>query len=187
MRVLSALRRDHYDIEAMLAVFEAAARRLQEGRYVGPEMLAGILRFFRQSVCECHHEKEEAGLFPLLLASRREAELVCALTAQHATHRAMFEQTTQKLKLLQQKDAGARGTFIVHVRECVASVREHVGRENRLFDETVAALLTAAQDEELSSTFGSIERVTIGPTGREWYNQVVADYRDIVSTLGQVA
>ena len=38
------------------------------------------------------------------------------------------------------------------------------------------------KDGQLLDACAGVERHSLGPTGREWYAQLVADYADIVST-----
>jgi len=178
MSGLKALGRDHYDKEAMLLVFEASVNRLEQGRYVDPEMLTGIVRFFDQFVGQCHQVKEETVLFPILESSRAGMGVVPALRQQHRSQREMVGLLARTL------DAGGVEALGVETRRFVGRVREHLSDERRCFAKVAADLLSPAQDEALARQFESIERSSIGATGREWYAQLVADYRDIVSTWG---
>jgi hemerythrin-like domain-containing protein len=178
MSGLKALRRDHYDKETMLAVFEAAVDRLEQGRYVDAEMLTGIVRFFDQFVGKCHQVKEEAVLFPLLESSQAVVTVVPALRQQHESQRESVGVISRALEMGRLEGLG------LETRTYVASVREHLSIERRFFAEVEADLLSPAQDEALARQFEIIERRSIGPTGREWYTQLVADYRDMVSTWG---
>ena len=180
---IAALRRDHSDIDSMCSVLDALAVRLNQGRYVDPQMLAGVLGFFDRFFGESHQMKEEQGLFPLLSpTSRSAAALVSLLVVQHAAQRAMIRDLSDQLQQLSQDRPAVRESLALTARTYIASVREHLRIEDQWFPEVAAPLLSPQDDECLCRQFEHIERLGIGATGREWYNQVIADYRDIVST-----
>lgn len=186
MNSVAALRSDHYDIVAMSGVLEATAARLEQDRHVDRQMLAGILRFFDRFVGESHYLKEEQGLFPLLEATGGAAATQAAiLLAQHEAERAMFRNLSRKFEQLCQGQPGARASLISTARSYASLVGDHLRVENQWIPEMAACVLSSTQDERLCRQFEEIERKGIGATGREWYNQVIADYRDIVSTWGQ--
>jgi hemerythrin-like domain-containing protein len=176
------LRRDHYTIGTMLGVLEASVDRLRQERYVDVQMLSGILRFFEQFVGKCHQAQEETALFPLLTLREDGVALVPALMRQHECQRESVRLVADALRRLQQGNGGALDALVFNVRAYGARVRAHLLVEDPFFTDVAATVLTPARDEELLREFNRIERAAIGATGREWYNQLVSDYRDIVST-----
>lgn len=186
MNSVAALRRDHYDIAVMSEVLEATAARLEQDRYVDRRMLAGILGFFGRFMGESHDLKEEQGLFPLLAAAGgTTAAQVAILVAQHEAQRAVLRELSRKFEQLSQGQRGARASLISMARSYASLVGEHLRVENQWIPDIAACAVSRAQDERLCRQFEEIERKGIGATGREWYNQLIADYRDIVSTWGQ--
>ncbi len=66
MKATQVLRDEHEGILAMLAVVEAAARRLESGKSIPPQMMIDAATFFRNFADGCHHGKEEGELFPTM-------------------------------------------------------------------------------------------------------------------------
>src|SRR5262249_12528516 len=58
------LLRDHDDIAAIVRVLAATVRRLCQDGYVDAGMLAGLDRFLREFVVDCHFRKEDTIIFP---------------------------------------------------------------------------------------------------------------------------
>lgn len=183
---VALLRRDHYDIAAMVGVLEATVCRLEQDRHVDRQMLAGLLGFFDRFVGKSHDLKEEQGLFPLLAAAGgATAAQVAILVAQHEAQRALLRELVRKFERLWQDQPGARALLVPTVRSYASLVGEHLRIENQWIPEMAACAVSRAQDERLCREFEEIERKGIGATGREWYNQLITDYRDIVSAWGQ--
>ena len=167
----------------MCSLFEAALARLDRGGYVDGQMLSGMVHFFEQFVEHSHQVKEEQVLFPMLAATSEPGRaLTERLTIEHAAQRArlgelavMFDPSSRHAPL-------TRASFAVAARRYVALLRAHVRIENERFPELCVAALAPPRGEGLCRQFEEIERLGIGPTGREWYTQVIADYRDIVAT-----
>jgi hemerythrin-like domain-containing protein len=180
MSGLNTLRRDHSMIGTMLGVLEASVGRLRQGRYVDPQMQSGMVRFFEQFVGTCHHTQEETALFPLLTSSEQGAAIVPALVRQHACQRDSLGLVADAFSRARRREGRALDALAFYVRAYTASVQAHLFLEDRFFAD--ATVLTAGQEEELSREFTRIERAVIGATGREWYNQLVADYKDITFT-----
>jgi hemerythrin-like domain-containing protein len=67
MQATQVLRDEHEGILAMLAVVEAAALRLREGKSIPPDLMTNAVGFFRNFADRCHHSKEEDELFPKMV------------------------------------------------------------------------------------------------------------------------
>jgi hemerythrin-like domain-containing protein len=169
----------------MCSVLEAALARMEHGGYVDRQMLSRLLEFFDRFIGRSHHVKEERGLFPVLRnAGGPPAAVLETLVAQHAEERAMAAELDARFEQLPRASYDGRKTIAIAGRRFVASVRDHIRMENERLPVMCAAVVQPSQDDELCRQFAIIERSAIGPTGREWYNQVIADYRDIVATWG---
>ena len=60
------LKHDHHVIQQVVAGMSAVAELLDSGKQVDPSVLADLVQFLRVFADQCHHEKEEQHLFPLL-------------------------------------------------------------------------------------------------------------------------
>jgi hypothetical protein len=72
--------------------------------------------------------------------------------------------------------------LIAMARRYIDHSRHHFATERSLLREFLGRVLNAAEDEALLAEFARLERSRIGPTAREWYTQMILDYRDIVAT-----
>src|SRR4051794_27175436 len=73
------LRHDHRVIQQVVAGMSAVADLLNSGKQVDASVLSDLVQFLRVFADQCHHEKEEQHLFPLLatkvnVSIRRELE-----------------------------------------------------------------------------------------------------------------
>ncbi len=68
MKSTQVLRDEHEGILAMLSVVEAAANRVQDARGARRSVFTEAVGFFQNFADKCHHCKEEAQLFPELVA-----------------------------------------------------------------------------------------------------------------------
>ena len=60
------LKNDHRVIQQVVAGMSAVGELLDSGKQVDPSVLADLVQFLRVFAYQCHHEKEEQHLFPLL-------------------------------------------------------------------------------------------------------------------------
>jgi hemerythrin-like domain-containing protein len=183
MNCASNLIRDHDDISAMARVLTATVSRLRDGGYVHPEMVQGLDRFFRRFVVDCHFRKEETIVFPYLRAAMQdETDLTIACTALHrscagyleACHVAV-DRTHDEAGTLTADDLAAAAP------PCFDLLTAHIAAERPLL-ERLRQRPPDWEDEQLLDACAAVERQALGPTGREWYSQLVADYADIVRT-----
>jgi len=185
LNCVAQLMSDHWDIDAMCSILEAALERMEHGGDIDRQMLSGILLFFDRFVDCSHHVKEERVLFPLLRhAGVQPAAVVETLVAQHAEDRALLAELAAMLEQLPRASSDRQNPFVIAGRRYIASVRDHLRMEKERLPGMCAAVVQPPQDDSLCHQFAIIERSAIGATGREWYNQVIADYRDIVATWG---
>jgi hemerythrin-like domain-containing protein len=184
-RAVAQLVSDHSQIETMCSVLEAAAARMEHGDYVDPRMIVGLLRFFDEFADRSHQRKEEQALFPPLRASgERACALADRLSQEHSQRRDLLDELARSFRHLRSDPSAALDLFLAAARRYADSMRDHLRLENESFQECADGLVSVAQDDDLCRRFGEIERHALGPTGREWYNQVVSDYRDIVAVWG---
>ena len=60
------LKHDHHVIQQVVAGMSVVAELLDSGKQVDPSVLVDLVQFLRVFADQCHHEKEEQHLFPLL-------------------------------------------------------------------------------------------------------------------------
>jgi hemerythrin-like domain-containing protein len=177
------LRDEHWEIERMLDVLRAVARRLQRGAHIDRDMLMGLLGFFTRYYADCHQLEEERALFPLIAARAPEPDrrMTRDLVRQHRADRVALVDLTAIVDRLLAGDPAAVERFAALVAAFAPRLLDHIAEEDRLY-RRIAPLIAPAEQESLERALDGIERERLGATGREWYRQVVADYADIVST-----
>jgi hemerythrin-like domain-containing protein len=166
----------------MLAVLEAVLARLKDHRRVDPEMWNGLLRFFREFVHGCHEVKLETSIRSLLASRVSPSDLGKA-----SFMRSRYESGRTSLEALagidiERSDPASRTRLAAIAGQYLDHIRQVVLPERSLLDSLLRRALTAAEDERLAAELNRLERIHIGATGREWYTQLVRDYRNIAST-----
>jgi hemerythrin-like domain-containing protein len=183
MECTRELHADFVHIETMLGVLEASSSRMHRQEYVDPEMLRGILRFFQEFVRRCHQLKVEVLLFPLL--ARRgiaaEVQTIEWLRSQYECSGALLTELSEQIARLPDSD--------IDLASLISLARRYVDESRRLFlaehsvlQELLPNALAREEDDALAAELARLERNSIGPTAREWYTQMILDYKDIVST-----
>jgi hemerythrin-like domain-containing protein len=187
MNCASNLLRDHDDIAAMVQVLRATISRLQEGGYVHPDMVAGLDRFLCQFI-ECHFRKEDTIVFPHLRAVLpEETYLTLACTALHAECRGAVRACHMAVERMHNGGMGRLAARLAAAApRCLDLLTAHIAAERPLL-ERHRRLPPDAEDEQLLQACADLERRYLGPTGREWYAQLVADYADIARTWNESA
>lgn len=183
MNCANSLLRDHDDIAAIVRVLDASVWRLRQHQYVDPAMLTGLDRFLRQFVVECHFRKEDAVFFPHVRAvlpdetartftcTALHGECLVPVQACHAAVDRMYADGTERFA----------GELAAAAAPCVDRLTAHIEAERPLL-ERYRHRPPDSEDEQLLHAFTELERRHLGPTGREWYAQLVADYADIIRT-----
>ncbi|MDD5627660.1 MAG: hemerythrin domain-containing protein [Elusimicrobia bacterium] len=150
------LEEEHHAIEKVIACAAALADNPAEGP--DQEVLGRIIRFMRDYVENCHHEKEERILFPLLV--RKGVPVTgCplgALTHEHESGRKLVAQLT----LAADSPASAprrRESLLEALRGLVALYPGHIWKENFLLFPMTDKLLSAEEQKSLLERFEAVE------------------------------
>jgi hemerythrin-like domain-containing protein len=186
MRSLEILREEHDAIDTILTVLEATADRLEQGRHVDPQMLRGLMMFLERFVGGSHQAKEEQLLFPVLAARCTDAAFASLqqFQSEHEMDRNLMRTLAERLEGLEKGKSHLIDSVVTAARAYAKFARQHLTVENEFFERVARHDLSKEDDERLVQEFGVVERVGVGPTGREWFHQIMEDYRDIVSTWG---
>lgn len=146
-QVIAELRHEHDAILEALPVLERMAERAAQGQ-LPAEDAGEFLDFLRAFVDQCHHGKEEALLFPALIAGglAEHGGFIDELHAEHIQGRALVQAMAQACSRRPGADFAAAATAYA------GHLRAHIGKENaalfsmteRLLDEPVLAALQQA-------------------------------------------
>jgi hemerythrin-like domain-containing protein len=183
MKPIEALREEHLAIGAMLDVFESALGRLEQGQPVALDMLRGLLQFAEWFTGASHDQKEERGLFPLVASQEVvAARAIGAFCRQHRDCDRSLIGALEAFDRLRRGAADMQPTFVAAARRYIAGRRRNLKSEEAWLRSGAAAAAADGAAASLEAGFGTIERAEIGPTGREWFRQVIDDYRDIAAS-----
>ena len=164
MSATQILRQEHEAILKMLDATEEVAGRLQANETVSPEILGGLLKFFRLFADRCHHGNEEDLLFPLLeqKGMPRDGGPVGAMLLEHEQGRKLIQQMSKAESDYSQGRVGAGPLWAEAASGYVELLRQHIFKENNILFVMAERMLSANEQELLSEAFEKNEREKMG-------------------------
>jgi hemerythrin-like domain-containing protein len=179
-RLIEAMILEHCDIKEMLAVLDAAASQLDEGRVLTVDVLSGLVDWF-EGCGDSHHISEERTLFPLLARHGLGPDkvVVSALLSQHEAGRAYTRKMREALVRISCGDPEGVQAFIGQVRGYVELIREHIRIEDEYFYRLAADLLTDAEREQLLRQLERSEKEGQDSPERRRFARMFDDYREL--------
>lgn len=166
---------EHRAIERMLAVLEAAARRLEEGQAVRPGLLREVVDFVRNFADRCHHGKEEENLFPRMEAAGvpRAGGPLGVMLLEHDQGRDYVSAIAGAIDAYDGGDSSAAGVIADNARGYVALLREHVWKEENILFPMAEEVLSPDDQRELEERFEQFEAEVMGPGVHERYHRLL--------------
>lgn len=166
MQSVETLREEHDAVRLVLAELERAVAAAEQGRPVAADVFVDIQEFFSVFVDRCHHHKEEAVVFPRLLAHEDGARLIRQLEAEHDAGRGLDEAFAAAVVDYRPGDAAAGGRLAAAARAYARALRQHIDAETTgLFPAMERAL--GHVDAEMYDRFERIEADELGPGTHE--------------------
>ena len=188
MKATQVLRDEHEGILAMLAVVEAAAYRLRDGKSVPADLFLNAVGFFRNFADKCHHGKEEGKLFPALVerGMPQEGGPVGVMLEEHTLGRAYVRSMSAAADQYAAGDASAVPALIENALGYVKLLREHIDKENGVLFPMADSILTDNEQGDLYEAFEQIEANEIGPGVHERYHAMIGDYQKLLAEWNKV-
>ncbi|MBZ5683261.1 MAG: hemerythrin domain-containing protein [Acidobacteriia bacterium] len=154
------LKHDHHVIQQVVAGMSAVAELLDSGKQVDPSVLADLVQFLRVFADQCHHEKEEQHLFPLLAAktnasTRRELEY---LEHEHRSAKQLVAQLAKVAAVYVHNPEVVRYRVIDLLQQLVELYPAHIWKEDFLLFPLAQQNLSPAEQQGLEEKFESVER-----------------------------
>jgi hemerythrin-like domain-containing protein len=154
------LRHDHRVIQQVVAGMSAVADLLDSGKQVDPSVLSDLVQFLRVFADQCHHEKEEQHLFPLLeakanVSTRRELE---SLEREHRSAKQLVAQLAKVAAVYVHNPAAVRYRVIDLLRQLVELYPAHIWKEDFLLFPLAQQNLSQNEQQDLMEQFGNVER-----------------------------
>jgi hemerythrin-like domain-containing protein len=154
------LRHDHRVIQRVVAGMSAVADLLNSGKQVDASVLSDLVQFLRVFADQCHHEKEEQHLFPLLatkanVSIRRELE---SLEREHRSAKQLVGQLAKVAAVYGHNPAAVRYRIIDLLQQLVDLYPAHIWKEDFLLFPLAQQNLSQTEQEGLKEKFGDVER-----------------------------
>jgi len=154
------LRHDHRVIQQVVAGMSAVADLLDSGKQVDPSVLSDLVQFLRVCADQCHHEKEEQHLFPLLeakanVSTRRELE---SLEREHRSAKQLVAQLAKVAEVYVHNPTAVRYRVIDLLQQLVELYPAHIWKEDFLLFPLARQNLSPAEQQDLEEKFESVER-----------------------------
>ncbi len=178
MKATQVLRDEHEGILAMLAVVEAAAYRLRDGKSVPPDLMTNAVGFFRNFADKCHHGKEEKQLFPTLVEHGvpNEGGPVGMMLEEHVLGRAFISKMSDAADKYAAGDASALPDLVSNTLGYVKLLREHIDKENGVLFPMADEVLNENEQGTLYDAFERIEAEEMGAGVHERYHAMIGEY-----------
>jgi hemerythrin-like domain-containing protein len=183
MSCVDVLLEEHRAIEKMLNVLEAVAGRLERREPLPEGTVRDLLEFFRVFADGVHHQKEEAFLFPALVAHDRDAASppIDAYLAQHDIGRGYMREMVEASREMERGVASAAAAFAASARDYIGMLREHIRIEDHYFTDFAAKLLTVDEDADVTDRMIGSDRA-VGTGERERCLGMVLRYTAMAAT-----
>ncbi len=189
MQATQVLRDEHEGILAMLAVVEAAAYRVRDGKSVPADLFVNAAGFFRNFADKCHHNKEEAELFPTLVQKGIPADggPVGVMLVEHDQGRELVRALSAAAERYARGDQGAAPDLVSNALAYVELLRAHIAKENTVLFVMADQVLGEQEQNRLYEAFDAIEKNHMGPGVHERYHAMIGEYQKIAREWEKVA
>ena len=149
------LREEHEVILRALTVLERVGRDLAQSKPVPKETIASLANFFRTFADRCHHAKEEAHLFPALVAHGipKEGGPVGMMLQEHDEGRTLVRTFAE----------GDPPTAVSAIRRFVILLRDHINKENEVLFPMSDQVIPQAEQAAMMKKFELAEQEVAGP------------------------
>ncbi len=165
MTVTAVLKEEHRLIERMLAVMEAAGRRLESGEPVRAGLLREAVDFVRTFADKNHHGKEEDNLFPRLeeRGVPKEGGPLGMMLHEHDLGRGFIRAIDGAIEAYESGDDAAAQVIAENIRSYTQLLTEHVWKEENVLFPMADQVLSADDQRDLAERFERVDAEVSGP------------------------
>lgn len=169
--------REHEAIKRMLAVIEAAEKKVAGGEGLPADFIPRVVDFIRNFADKCHHGKEEDNLFPAMekRGIPREAGPIGVMLMEHDQGRAYVKKMDEAGKRLAEGDKSALKDALDNALGYVELLNQHIDKEDNILYPMANRVLTEEDQNMLTARFEEVEIERIGPGGHQAYLKLVDD------------
>jgi len=172
------LRDEHDVILRSLELLESFSTRLGDGQTVSPDTLDSLIEFFRLYADKTHHGKEEALLFPAMVAKgfSYESGPIHCMMSDHEQNRTLTRSMIAAIEEMRVGDKRAAMRFAEAADRYVYVLREHIQKENLVLFNMAEQVLAKTDEPDLMAKFTQVDEKEIG----------LAEIERLVGILDQV-
>ena len=158
------LRDEHDVILRGLELLESCSTRLTDGQTVPPDTLESIIEFFRLYADKTHHGKEEALLFPAMVAKgfSYESGPIHCMMSDHEQNRTLTRAMLAAIAEMRAGDSRAAMRFAEAADRYVYGLREHIQKENLVLFNMAEQVLPKNEEPALLAKFHEVDEKEIG-------------------------
>jgi hemerythrin-like domain-containing protein len=172
MKATEILMEEHRVIERVLNALERASNRLSQGEDVYLRFFTGTTVFIKGFADGCHHQKEEAILFPALVENglSKESGPVAMMLAEHEEGRNLAQRLRQSTERYQSGNIKARDEMVLSSLEYVKLLRQHIYKEDNVVFPLADKIIPPEQQDSIAKAFERFERDEKGEGVHEKYS-----------------
>jgi hemerythrin-like domain-containing protein len=180
MQATEILKGEHRVIEQVLHCLEKMADRCDADGRLDERPARQILDFFRTFADQCHHEKEEQHLFPMLEARgfARQQGPTGVMLHEHEQGRRHIWIMTEAVRGAVGGDADAVEEFVAHARAYVRLLRDHIRKENQCLFPMAERALSEEDQRALLASFARVEDEKEHAATHEMYLRLASELAD---------
>ena len=154
------LKHDHRVIQQVVAGMSAVAELLDSGKQVDPSVLSDLVQFLRVFADQCHHEKEEQHLFPILatranMSIRHELE---SLEREHRSAKQLVDRLAKAAAVYYDNPEAVRYRIIDLLQRLAELYPAHIWKEDFLLFPVAQQSLSTTEQQDLKEQFEDVER-----------------------------
>ena len=173
MKPLEELRHEHLLIRRMLDVLDVVRDEVNRAPADTTGSLRDAIRFFR-GFAECHHSKEENGLFPVL--SPKNATVangpLRVLSSEHDAGRTMIQDIEAHLPGIEEGDLDSQEAVARALTLYVRMLRKHIEKEEDILFPLAEVLIAGKDEDSIEEQFLKIESA-MGPGAHATFEAIV--------------
>jgi hemerythrin-like domain-containing protein len=164
MKATDAMMEEHRVILRVLRCLSAAADQAEKEPGLDVESIQKMLEFFSGFADRCHHAKEEAHFFPVarLRGVGCPPASIDSLLAEHQEGRGHIRVMDENLSAASGGDRQAKARFLLHARQYMQLLTDHIGKEDHCLFPTADTMLSTADQEALVKKFQELEQQEMG-------------------------
>jgi hemerythrin-like domain-containing protein len=180
MQPTDILMNEHRLIEQVLHCLEKILEQCTAGKGLDTKSAKQAIEFFRGFADGCHHNKEEARLFPVLEANGFSGGCspVAVMLREHELGRLYIQGMAASIDPAAAGDSEAMKWFIQHGQSYLKLLREHIRKEDICLFPAANHRLTERDQEELLAAIQKIETEEMAQGSHETYLRIASELAD---------